>query len=100
MLALRSWNHLRRPAEALAPLVLALRPGGRLLVVDNVAFGLCRSELQRHRAETSTAIWEHYRNDDSPDAVRALQALPIDVVDEAQVVPEGANQWIVEWRRR
>ena len=99
VLVLRSWNHLRRPAEALGPLALALAPGGTLLVADNVAFGLCRSDAQRHRAETSTAAWEHYRNDESADAIAALAGLPLAVVSEVPVVPEGANQWIVELRR-
>jgi SAM-dependent methyltransferase len=100
VLVLRSWNHIGKPVEALGPLVAALKPGGLVLVVDNVAFGLCRTDLQRHRAETSTSIWEHFRNDDSRDAIATLAALPLDVVSEIPVVPEGANQWIVELRKR
>lgn len=99
VLVLRSWNHLEKPAEALAPLVAALRPGGTLLVVDNVAFGLLRTQMQRHRAERSTSIWEHYRNDDSAAARLALSELPLELIAEIPITADGSNQWVLEYRK-
>ena len=47
VLVLRSWNHLHDPARAAQALVRALRPGGSLVVVDNLAFGLLRRREPR-----------------------------------------------------
>ena len=99
VLVLRSWNHLKDPAAALAPLIAALKPGGLLLIVDNVAFGLCRTGQQRQQAETSTSIWEHFRNDDSQEAITRLAALPIKLIQEIPVTSTGANQWIAEFQK-
>ncbi|MSP63174.1 MAG: radical SAM protein [Myxococcales bacterium] len=100
LLVLRSWNHLADPARALAPLVERLAPGGLLLVVDNVAFGLVRSSTQQRRAERSAAGFEHHRNDDSTAALTALALLPLDPIEHLPVAREGSNQWLLALRRQ
>ena len=98
LLVLRSWNHLPDPAATLAALVPRLRPGGSLLVVDNVAFGLARGRAHARRAEASTAPLEHHRNDDMADAARVLAAVPAlrtRPLLARPVAPGGSNQWVL-----
>ncbi len=98
-LVLRSWNHLRDPAAAVAALGRALRPGGTLTVVDNVAFGLARTPAQAGRAEASTAGFEHHRDDRAADAAAVLAAHGFAVEEVREVRPDGSNQWLVRARR-
>ena len=100
VLVLRSWNHLRDPAAALARIVAAMRPGATLTVVDNVAFGLARSPAQVARAEASTAAFEHYRNDRVEDAARQIAALGpgLELVERRDVGPATSNQWLLRYR--
>jgi MoaA/NifB/PqqE/SkfB family radical SAM enzyme/SAM-dependent methyltransferase len=97
-LVLRSWNHLRDPARALAGLRRALRPGGTLLVVDNVAFGLARTRAQTSRGESSPAAFEHYRNDGAPEALPLLTAAGFELLDRRDVGPGTSNQWLLRAR--
>jgi len=93
VLVLRSYNHFRDPLRVIPALVGALRPGGTLLVADNVAFGLVRDERQAERAEAGPARFEHYRNDAAEQVVDALAFLPLDLVRRAEVAPATSNQW-------
>jgi pyruvate-formate lyase-activating enzyme/SAM-dependent methyltransferase len=114
VLVLRSWNHFHDPRRAAEALVRPLRPGGSLLVVDNLAFGLLRQS--RHaavdaRAGVPGAVWEHYRNDDAGRAHALLSQLPadsgqeraleraLDLVERVDVVPGSSNQWLLRYRR-
>jgi MoaA/NifB/PqqE/SkfB family radical SAM enzyme/SAM-dependent methyltransferase len=101
LLVLRSWNHLPDPVATLTALLPRLRPGGSLLVVDNVAFGLARGRAHTHRAERSTAAREHHRNDDLADAVRTLARVP-DLRTRSllarPVAPGRSNQWVLHVR--
>ncbi len=99
VLILRSWNHLEDPARALERVTRALRPGGHLLVVDNVAFGLARTQLQASRAEASPAAFEHYRNHGADGAARAAEKFPLALVERRDVGPKTSNQWLVRYRR-
>jgi ubiquinone/menaquinone biosynthesis C-methylase UbiE len=102
---LRSFNHLRDPALALAEAARVLRPGGMLLVVDNVAFGLLRtpSQLAQARAIPLRATpFEHLRNASAHDALAVLADLsgaPFEVVEVREVTPATANQWLVRATR-
>lgn len=98
-LVLRSWNHLEDPEAAAAALVARLRPGGTLLVVDNVAFGLARTPRQAERAERSSAAHEHYRNDDARDAHEVLAARGLELLERRDVGPDTSNQWLLRYRR-
>jgi SAM-dependent methyltransferase len=100
VLVLRSWNHLADPARAAALFARALRPGGALLVVDNVAFGLVRSRRQAARAEGGPAGFEHYRNDGAGEAAAAVAAAGgLAPVARWDVSPGTSNQWWVRWRK-
>ena len=102
LLILRSWNHLPDPTATLAALVPRLRPGGSLLVVDNVAFGLARGRAAAARAERSAALHEHHRNDDLDDAARAIARVPALAAAlqthgrlALPVTPGRSNQWVL-----
>jgi len=104
VLVLRSWNHLVDPRAALARLVPALRPGGTLTIVDNVAFALARTRPQARLAEQSTAGFEHHRNDDSAAADRLVSALfdahALTRTTRRDVGPRTSNQWLLRYTRR
>jgi MoaA/NifB/PqqE/SkfB family radical SAM enzyme len=104
VLVLRSWNHFHDPRRAAQALARALRPGGTLLVVDNLAFGLLRRRPPRDAgAGGSGAVWEHYRNDDAGRAHVVLSELPfelqVELIERADVVPGSSNQWLLRYRR-
>lgn len=95
VLLLRSWNHLTEPARVAQAVVRALRPGGAVLVVDDVAFGLVRSRPKARRAERSAARLEHHRNDGPADAARVLEGAGIEVVERRDVGPGTSTLWLV-----
>lgn len=99
-LLLRSYNHLTDPAAALARLTAALRPGGTLLLVDNVAFGLVRSQTHAARAEQGPGAFEHHRNASADDAHRVASALPLRLIERRDVGPATSNQWLLRYERR
>jgi MoaA/NifB/PqqE/SkfB family radical SAM enzyme/SAM-dependent methyltransferase len=99
VLVLRSWNHLPDPDLAATRLAARVRPGGTLLVVDNVAFGLARTPAQTHRARTSRARFEHFRNDDAAAAHRRLAVTGLQLVDRMDIDPARSNQWLLHYRR-
>lgn len=100
VLVLRSWNHLRDPARAVRALARALKPGGTLLVVDNVAFGLLR---RRPPADPGPgAAWEHRRNDDAARAARELLSAggpSLVELERADVAPGRSSEWLLRYRR-
>ena len=98
-LVLRSWNHLLDPGGVAARLVRALRPGGTLLVVDNVTFGLLRTAAQATRAEAGPAAFEHWRNDDAARAAGRLAGLPLREILRREVGPPTSNQWVLRYER-
>ncbi len=101
-LVLRSYNHLRDPDRVLGALTRALRPGGTLLLVDNVAFGLVRSPEQVARAEGGPAVFEHYRNATAAQAkarVARVGGAALRLVDERLVGPGTSNQWLLRYER-
>ncbi|MCB9568259.1 MAG: radical SAM protein [Myxococcales bacterium] len=101
-LILRSWNHLEDPGRALRALCARLGPGGTLMIVDNVAFGLARTPAQARRGERSPARFEHFRNDDAAAAIKMVEeSCPMELVlvERRDVGPETSNQWVLIYRR-
>ncbi len=100
VLVLRSYNHLSDPGAVLRRLCASIRPGGSLLVVDNVAFGLVRSRVQADRGEGGPAGFEHFFNHDSHQAARSIPHDMVELIDHLAVDPAGSNQWLLHYRRR
>lgn len=104
VLMLRSYNHLTDVAGAVAEASRVCRPGGQLVIVDNVAFGLIRSQQQVERARSISADvtpFEHYRNANADEAVSALVADGGWSITQVEAVaPVTANQWFVRATRR
>ncbi len=100
VVVLRSWNHLRNPLRALAIFAESIRPGGTLLLVDNVAFALVRPRRHAAMAERGGSIFEHFRNDVADEAAAAVAA----AVPSARgllrrgVGPSTSNQWALWYR--
>ncbi|AKT41800.1 uncharacterized protein CMC5_060110 [Chondromyces crocatus] len=100
VLVLRSWNHLIDPGGVLDRVLERLRPGGTLMVVDNVAFGLVRSRVHAARAEAAPVNrFEHYRNDGADEAARRLAGRPLTLLSRRAVGPETSNQWMLCYQR-
>jgi MoaA/NifB/PqqE/SkfB family radical SAM enzyme/SAM-dependent methyltransferase len=97
VLFLRSWNHLVDPEKVLDAIVARVRPGGSILVVDNVAFGLLRAKEQAARAEVGPAIFEHHRNDGSALAAARFARRGLSPIERHDVGPETSNQWLLRF---
>ncbi len=95
VVVLRSWNHLRDPGRAIGAMVRALRPGGTLLVVDGVAFGLLR-----RRPPRAGGSFDHYRNDDAGRAHRLFSAHPLlELIQRRDVAAGTSSEWLLRYRR-
>jgi SAM-dependent methyltransferase len=94
-LLLRSWNHVGDPRRALERLFAALKPGGTLTIVDNVAFGLARMPAQARLAERGPAQFEHFRSDGAADLLALARELTWRVDEVREVSPATSNQWLV-----
>jgi SAM-dependent methyltransferase len=99
VLVLRSWNHLPDAERAAAGLAERVRPGGTLLVVDNVAFGLARTPAQVRRARSSSASFEHFRNDDAEAAHRHFAATGLKLLERIDIHSSRSNQWLLHYER-
>ena len=95
-LVLRSHNHLDDPWEAYYRIISAIRPGGRLLVVDNTAFALVREDeaVRREVAGLDGLAPEHLRNHTGPEAAAFLGRFPLRLLRSSDVGPGTANQWL------
>lgn len=99
ILILRSFNHFEEPGRVLDRALEALRPGGTLTIVDNVAFGLVRSRKAARRAEDGPGKLEHYRNDGPEQALRALEGRPLKLIERRDIGAETSNQWLLRFER-
>jgi SAM-dependent methyltransferase len=97
VLLLRSYNHLPDPDSELARAAALLAPGGTLLIVDNVAFGLVRSRDHARRAESSSAGFEHFRNHGAEQAHARVMGL--ELIERRDVGPATSNQWLLHYRK-
>jgi SAM-dependent methyltransferase len=101
VLFLRSYNHLDEPARALLAARELLEPGGKLLVADDVAFGLVRSLEQARRAESSEAVaFEHHRNDGAEEAHAEITRIGgFSLVERRDASQIASNLWLLWYRK-
>ena len=109
VLVLRSYNHLVMPEQVFPKLFAALRPGGSLVVVDNIAFGLLRAREHAARAERGPAALEHARNDDAARAHAVItaacggaqaQGADLALVERVDIDRTTSNQWLLRYEKR
>ena len=101
VLVLRSHNHLADLWTAYVRILAALRWGGRLLVVDNVSFGLVRptvSEAAIKALPPGQGV-EHLRDHDQDAAAFFMQRFPLVEVSRQEVGPATANQWLLLYQK-
>ena len=99
VLILRSYNHFAQPGEVIAKLSKALRPGGHLLIADNVAFGLVRTAEQAQRGEAGPAVFEHFRNHSGEDAREVVDFNWLSLESSLDINPETSNQWLLYFEK-
>lgn len=100
VLVLRSHNHLADLWTAYVRILAALRWGGRLLVVDNVSFGLVRPAVPEAAIKAlPPGSVEHLRDHDQDAAAAFLQRFPLVEVERATVGPTTANQWLLLYQK-
>lgn len=95
VMLLRSWNHLREPERVLEGLRARMRAGATITIVDDVAFGLARSDAQTRRAEGSSAKLEHLRNHGAREAAAVVERCGLRVVEARDAGPETSTLWLV-----
>ncbi len=98
ILVLRSYNHFHSLPRAFDAFEKALKPGGKLLVVDNTAWGVVYDEdkWSSIRGQKGKKHFEHYRNHDSEQALASIIAINSDslrLLQHHPVSKHGANQW-------
>jgi SAM-dependent methyltransferase len=98
LLLLRAFNHLHDVPRALAGAARALRPGGQLLVVENVPFGLVRLTPPPPPSGAAPRH-EHYRNAASADAIPLIEPHGFRLVEHQPVRPGGSDQWLARFVR-
>jgi MoaA/NifB/PqqE/SkfB family radical SAM enzyme/SAM-dependent methyltransferase len=99
ILILRSYNHFEAPDEVIERLSWALKPGGKLLVVDNVAFGLVRTKHQAHRGERGPSAFEHFRNHSGKDARALIRVARLNLKQSVDIERDGSNQWLLHFEK-
>lgn len=106
VLFLRSVNHLHDPERAIERAAHLLKPGGTLLLVDNVAFGLVRSRGHAVRAEAAPQnLLEHHQNHGAEETagivatIASTQSLPLDLLERRDIGPRTSNQWLLRYAR-
>lgn len=98
ILLLRSINHIRDTKRLLQECMELSNNDGRIVIVDNIPFGLIRrrdiiekiKDDQRHKFH-----FEHYHNFRSTDIISILYSIGLKIMIHRPVLPTSANQWIV-----
>lgn len=94
VLVLRSYNHFRDLRRCLQKIVELLKPGGRLLVIDNSIYAVLKETP--NEGNPARKKFEHFRNHFSEDAISFLRRLhPFKIVRHIPVGPDGPNQWLL-----
>ncbi|MFO0631662.1 MAG: radical SAM protein [Nannocystaceae bacterium] len=94
-----AWNHLAEPLSVVDEVERVLRAGGELWLLDDVPFGLARTQAQHRRGRDAVAGWQHHRNDDAARAHARLQRPGLQRLEQRDVGPDTSNQWLLRYRR-
>ena len=96
VLSLRSLNHVADLGQALARMTAALRPGGRLLLVETTPWAMLRRREQVEAADRAPrGGHQHLRNLASEDVLPLLEPLGLRVVHHRPAARQTTNQWIL-----
>ena len=95
ILVLRSHNHLFNLDLAYANIARWLKPDGRLIIVDNTAYGVVRSKeiWEKIESEGGPARFEHFNNHSSEEAIQYPLAAGLKLLEHHPVEPQAVNQW-------
>ena len=100
-LAIRSAHHFADLDRALGVLCAALKPGGRILLVESLPLPLVRSAADSRKSQhESRGGFQHYRNWDSYRFLEhVLGRYPLEPVFHRPVSRDTCDQWILELAR-
>ena len=95
ILVLRSHNHLFDLNGAYRKIAGWLKPGGKLLVVDNTVYGVLRSAevWDKIKHQKGQDRFEHYNNHTSEQAIPYIVQANLKLIDQRPVTEKHANQW-------
>ena len=99
VISLRSLNHLRDPEAGLRRMAELVRPGGRLLIADDVIFGLLRTGAQADQiAARSDLAFEHRVNLDAREAQELAERVGLECRRLVDTDETGCTLWLLELR--
>ena len=96
ILSLRSFNHLNDPIESLARIKDMLRPGGRIILAEDVVFSLVRPRENLEKTHSSEDLhFEHKFNLDSEDVCSIAEQLDLKIAERLSCIQTRTPLWIV-----
>ncbi len=100
IVALRSLNHLRDPLVGLRKMAALVKPEGRVLIAEDVVFGLVRTETQAARiAARPDLAYEHHLNLESGEVVGLAAEAGFRCCEEIGAERTGCTLWVLELQR-
>jgi len=101
ILLLCSYNHLYDIGAAFRAMHSWLKPGGHMLLLENIAYGVLRRRdvWEKISSIEGPACFEHYHNHTSQEALKNVLAAGFSLVSEIPVSCDTANQWQIIVRK-
>jgi|GEM_PF-5538628 len=101
ILLLCSYNHLYDIDRAFQAMHSWLKPGGHMLLLENIAYGVLRerSIWEKINQTEGATCFEHYHNHTSEEVLQHLLAAGFTLISEIPVTGDTANQWQVIVRK-
>lgn len=100
VLVLRSHNHFKDRKKAYRTIEHCLKPGGRLIVVDNLPYAVVRQRAYTEVPAGEASPQQHCQNDSSWDVISLLQDMPLYLRRHMPVRDDGFNQWTVLYQKK
>ncbi|MGB9599537.1 MAG: class I SAM-dependent methyltransferase [Myxococcota bacterium] len=98
VLLLRSINHIKNTTSLFKKIKKILKKGGKLLIVDNIPFGVIRDGSflsDTNKKPIKNPVFEHFHNYDSIDILRFLRVKHICIKLHTSVTMYTSNQWLL-----